>query len=102
MWKIIKNLWLGCALIAAASALLLYSDLDSRESEEDEAHAKTKRIAILQHASQEVLDDGREGMLAGLRARGWIQGENLEVKLFNAQGDMPTAHTMAAAMASGN
>ncbi|WP_269543083.1 ABC transporter substrate-binding protein [Cerasicoccus fimbriatus] len=102
MWKIIKNLWLGCALIAAASALLLYSDLDSRESEDDDAHAAIKRIAILQHASQAVLDDGREGMLAGLRARGWIQGENLEVKLFNAQGDMPTAHTMAAAMTSGN
>ncbi|WP_309396361.1 ABC transporter substrate-binding protein [Cerasicoccus maritimus] len=103
MLKILKNLWLGCALILAASALLLYSDLDSRESDEsDDGIRTTKRIAILQHASQEVLDDGREGMLAGLRKRGWIEGENLEVKVFNAQGDMPTAHTMASAMASGN
>ncbi|WP_309380400.1 ABC transporter substrate-binding protein [Cerasicoccus frondis] len=101
MLKIIKSLWLGCALIVAASALLLYSDLDSRESGDSDIGATTKRVAILQHASQEVLDDGRQGMLAGLRKRGWIEGENLEVKVFNAQGDMPTAHTMAAAMVGG-
>lgn len=103
MWKVIKNLWLGCALILAASALLLFSDRKSRESDDaDGANSQqTKRIAILQHASQEVLDQGREGVTAGLRQRGWVEGQNLEVKLFNAQGDMPTAQTMASAMAGG-
>lgn len=105
MWKVIKNLWLGCALILAASALLLFSDLGSREgaqSNRDGGDRSTKRIAILQHASQDVMDQGREGALAGLRQRGWVEGKNLEVKLFNAQGDMPTSQTMATAMASGN
>lgn len=41
-------------------------------------------------------------MIAGLAERGWVKGKNLELTLFNAEGDMPTAQTIAKAMVSGN
>lgn len=102
MWSIFKNVWLGVALIVAVSALLLYSDLESRKDAQDNEHKeRVMRVAILQHASQAVLDDGREGAIAGLRDQGWVEGQNLKIDVFNAQGDMPTAHNMATAIVGG-
>lgn len=60
------------------------------------------RMALLQHASQAILDDGREGMLAGLAERGWMKGKNLEVKLYNSEGDMPVAQAIAKEMVGGD
>ncbi|MFK5922984.1 MAG: ABC transporter substrate-binding protein [Verrucomicrobiota bacterium] len=96
-----KRLILGFALIGATSALLLLSDLGSRIKPESTEVKRVMRIALLQHASQTVLDDGREGMIAGLKARGWEEGKNLEIKFFNAQGDMPTAQAIATSMVAG-
>lgn len=99
-----RRLLLGLILIAATSGVLLLSDLDSRVRPAGPAPATsatahpTKRVALLQHASQTVLDQGRDGMIAGLAERGWVDGRNLELKLFNAEGDMPTAQTIAKAM----
>ncbi|MCF6314112.1 MAG: ABC transporter substrate-binding protein [Verrucomicrobiales bacterium] len=98
-----QRLILGFALIFATSALLLFSDLGSRiKPEAGVKSGRTMRVALLQHASQTVLDDGREGMIAGLKEQGWIEGENLEIKLFNAQGDMPTAQAIATTMVAGD
>jgi len=94
-------LGLGLGLIAAASALLLFSDLGSRAKLSPTA-SRTVSVAVLQQASQAVLDQGREGMLAGLEERGWVSGKNLRVKLFNAEGDMPTAQTIGREMANGS
>jgi ABC-type uncharacterized transport system substrate-binding protein len=54
-----------------------------------------KRIAILQHASTAVLDDGVRGVLDGLAERGYREGERLVVERFNAHGDMPTGTAIA-------
>lgn len=59
------------------------------------------RIAILQHSSIKNLDDGRDGALAGLAEQGWREGENLEIKRYNAEGDMAVAQTIAKAMVGG-
>jgi ABC-type uncharacterized transport system substrate-binding protein len=59
------------------------------------------RVAMLQHASQPVLDQGRMGVVAGLAERGWVDGRNLELKLYNAQGDMAVAQTIANEMVGG-
>jgi hypothetical protein len=99
-----RRLLLGFFLILATSGILLLSDLGSRESSKARAAKPSapKRVAILQHASQTVLDDGRQGMIEGLAERGWHVGRNLELTTFNAEGDMPTAQTIAKAMVSGN
>jgi len=99
----LRRLALGIFLIAAASALLLFSDLGSRVGKREPASSsqKTARLAVLQHASQSILDQGREGMMAGLAERGWMQGKNLEVKRYNAEGDMPVGQAIAKEMANG-
>ncbi|HRJ72628.1 MAG TPA: ABC transporter substrate-binding protein [Terrimicrobiaceae bacterium] len=104
MWETFRRLSLGLVLIAAASALLLVSDLGSRaKTEEASARSgkKTASVAVLQHASQAILDQGREGMAAGLAEQGWVLGKNLELKRYNAEGDMPVAQAIAREMANG-
>ncbi len=97
-----RHLALGLGLIFAASALLLFSDLGSRDKKATSSSpTRTVSVAILQQASQSILDQGREGMLAGLEEKGWMEGHNLRVKNFNAEGDMPTAQTIGREMANG-
>src|SRR5688572_3269920 len=110
MWSTFRRLILGIALIAAASALLLFSDLRSRAKSRTTAPNpspapapadRTVRIALLQHASQLVLDEGRAGMLAGLAENGWVVGRNVDLKYYNAEGDIAVAQTIAKEMAGG-
>lgn len=99
----IRRLALGLFLIAGASALLLFSDLGSRVNARKEARPDTqpaKRVAVLQHASQAVLDESREGLFAGLAERGWLEGKNLTVRRFNAEGDMTVAQAIGREMAN--
>lgn len=118
MFVLLKRLFLGLALIAATSALLLVSDLGSRQrdmsarsaaarsaegSQPDAPATKSRhaRVALLQQASQLVLDQGRAGMLQGLAEAGWVVGANLDLKYYNAEGDMPVAQAIAKEMVSG-
>lgn len=106
MSGIFRSLMLGITLIAATSALLLLSDLRSRVKPADAepapaAPVRKMSVALLQHASIKNLDDGRDGVLAGLAEQGWREGENLEVRRYNAEGDMAVAQTIAKAMVGG-
>jgi len=101
MLEIFRRLALGLGLIAAASALLLFSDLGSRAKTSSQS-SRMVSVAVLQQASQSILDQGREGMLSGLEERGWIPDKNLRVKTFNAEGDMPTSQTIGREMANGD
>lgn len=107
----LRRLALGISLIAAVSALLLVSDLGSRvkpappaghataSAAADPVPAKRHvNIAVLQHASQLVLDQGRAGMFAGLADRGWEKDRNYTLKYYNAEGDMATAQNIAKAI----
>lgn len=100
----LRRLALGLVLIAATSAVLLFSDLRSRVDPVAAApkSGRMLRVALLQHASQAILDQGREGMMAGMSARGWVAGKNFELKYYNAEGDMPTAQAIAKEMAGGH
>ena len=89
--RVVKRLFLGVLLIALASAALLLADLGRRAR----GPGKISRIAIVQHANTPVLDEGIEGLLAGLSERGFRDGENLTIQRFNAQGDMPTGIAIA-------
>lgn len=100
----LRRLSLGAMLLLAAAAVLLLSDLRSRKSASTpetaaaSAQGRTARVALLQHASQAVLDQGREGLLAGIREKGWIPGTNLDLQFFNAEGDIAVAQTIARQM----
>jgi ABC-type uncharacterized transport system substrate-binding protein len=56
---------------------------------------------VLQHASQAVLDESREGLFSGLAERGWLEGKNLVVRRFNAEGDMTVAQAIGREMVNG-
>jgi ABC-type uncharacterized transport system substrate-binding protein len=100
----LRRLSLGLLLIAATSAVLLLSDLGSRREAAARTRAEPGRqvsIALLQHASQTILDDGREGMVKGLSEMGWEQGRNARIKFFNAEGDGNVSQSIARQKAAG-
>lgn len=98
----LRRLLLGIFLIMAAAAVLLLSDLGSRvKTAVAPQPGRTMRVALLQHASQAILDQGREGMIKGLKEKGWEQGRNLDLKIYNAEGDNAVSQTIAKEMAGG-
>ena len=98
----LRRLLLGIFLIMAAAAVLLLSDLGSRvKTAAISKSGRSMRVALLQHASQAILDQGRAGMITGLKEKGWEQDRNLELKLYNAEGDNAVSQTIAKEMAGG-
>jgi ABC-type uncharacterized transport system substrate-binding protein len=103
MLEIIRRLALGLALIAGASALLLFSDLGSRvEASKVSKRDRAARIALAQPASQSVLDDGVRGIVDALASRGYVDGQTLALKKFNAEGDAGVSAAIAKEMANGD
>lgn len=98
----LRRLSLGIVLIAGASALLLFSDLGSRVGSRTESGPKTAvSVALLQHASQPVLEDGVRGVLDGLAEQGFVAGRNLSLRRYNAEADTAVSNTIAREMANG-
>lgn len=99
MWFIFKRLFLGFFLIALAASVLLFSDYYSRKKNRTDnnspAAQKVFKIAVLQHSSQAVLGDGVKGMLDALADKGFTDGQRIKLSRFNAEGDLPTANTIA-------
>jgi putative ABC transport system substrate-binding protein len=100
MLNAIKRLALGVSLIGLASAILLFSDRGHRTAAPSPQTAK--RIAIVQHATTAVLDDGVRGVLDGLAERGYRDGDKIVVQRFNAHGDMPTGIAIAKQVTGGD
>lgn len=53
------------------------------------------KIGITQIVEHPALDATREGFVAALESKGFKEGEKVEIDVQNAQGDMPTAQTIA-------
>jgi len=98
MLPVFKRMALGCSLILIASAVLLFSDLGQRKA----AGTRIPRLAIFQCASAAVLDDGVEGIKQALSQAGYVDGKNIELRLFNAENDMPTANAIAKQITDGS
>jgi ABC-type uncharacterized transport system substrate-binding protein len=93
----LKRCALGIFLIAFACGILLLSDLSQRTSKASGIH----QVAIFQHVSQPLLDEGVAGILAGLAESGFIDGKNIAVRRFNAENDIATANAIAREITSG-
>jgi ABC-type uncharacterized transport system substrate-binding protein len=94
----IKRLGVGFTLILLASGVLLATDRQRRPST---TGPRIYRVALMQHTSTALLDDGAAGVVDGLAARGFRQGDNLELTRFNPQGDAGTSGTMAREIVNG-
>lgn len=98
MGEVVKRLAPGVGAILLAAGVLLFSDLRSRRAPAE----PVTRIALLQHASQKMLDEEYSGVLAGLAEAGYVEGQNLRIQRFIAEGDLATANAMAREIVSGN
>lgn len=79
----------GKKLIAAAAVIIALGAAGC-ESKED-----VISIGINQFVVHEALDASRQGFLDVLKENGYIEGENIEIDYKNAQGEQPTALTIA-------
>lgn len=101
MKNLIKDLWLVITLITGASALLLLSDLEQRQgADENSGQIQFPSIAVMQVRSTPVLDNHVAGVLARLKELGCVAPDNHNIRLFNPQGDVATANTIAREIAN--
>lgn len=98
MWAAVKRLALGVGLIAAAAAVLLFSDWGRRRPRA----APVPSIALFQIASRPVMDECAAGVLAGLEKNGFVAGRTVTVQRFNAENDLPTANSVARTILAGS
>jgi len=91
---VLKRLTLGVLLIVLASSALLLSDLGRRTRK---AHS-IPHVALLQHASTMLLDEGTRGAIDELAERGFVEGKTIVIDQFNAHGDIAVGNSIAAEM----
>ncbi|MBH1941929.1 ABC transporter substrate-binding protein [Mobilitalea sibirica] len=60
------------------------------------------KIGVNQFVTHAALDASYEGFVDALKEAGYIDGENIKIDFQNAQGDQPTANTIATKLVNGN
>ncbi len=60
-----------------------------------------RQVAIVQHASTPVLDEGVKGMIEGLAESGFSDGGRISLRTYNAQGDLATGNAIARQVTTG-
>ena len=103
MFNAIRRIALGTAIVAAASVILLLSDLQHRERAARQALTKKRTWKIYFVQYNDVIDvkDAERGVLEGLRESGLENGRDYEIKILNAQGDMATVSALIDAAVTG-
>jgi ABC-type uncharacterized transport system substrate-binding protein len=98
-----RRIALALGVVAAASMILLLSDLQHRERAAARALATKHRWKIYFVQYNDVIDvkDAESGVFAGLRESGLEDGRDYEVKILNAQGDMATVSALVDAAVTG-
>jgi ABC-type uncharacterized transport system substrate-binding protein len=109
MLQVLRRLGLGIGLIAAASAILLVSDLKHRADSEAATVApststlgKTWLVALVQLNQTIDVEEAEEGVLAGIAGTGLTRDRDYRITKRNAHGDMATVNALVdAAVAEG-
>ena len=82
MWFALKRLTLGLTLIGLTSGLLLLSDWNRRIPRPQDL----PQLALIQHASQAVLDEGVQGMIQGLAEMGFKNENTITIQFSTRSG----------------
>jgi ABC-type uncharacterized transport system substrate-binding protein len=95
VWVAARRLALGTTLIVLASAVLLVSDRGRRVTTSPaERLGKTWQIAFVQFSVTSDVEESEEGVRAGLRGSGLVEGKDYRISVRNAQGDMATVSAL--------
>jgi len=86
------------AVLAVSALAVSLAGCDEEEAGIEEG--KVYKVGITQIVSHPALDSCAEGFKEALAERGFVEGENIEYDLQNAEGDMATASSIAQAFAS--
>jgi ABC-type uncharacterized transport system substrate-binding protein len=99
----LRRVAFGLTVIAAASAILLLSDLKHRRPLGGPAkpHARNWKLYFVQYIDVIDVEDAEAGVRAGLRESGLQEGRDYTIKVLNAQGDMATVSALIDASISG-
>jgi len=92
----IRRIALGIGVVAAASVILLLSDLQHREraARRAQTQKRTWKIFFVQYNDVIDVKEAEKGVLDGLSETGLKNGSDYEVKILNAQGDMATVSAL--------
>ncbi len=83
---VIGTLFLGGSVLTGCS---------SNNSKSESSSNKVVNIGISQLVEHPALDATRKGFIDGLSSKGFKDGEKIKIDFQNAQGDIPTAQTIA-------
>lgn len=97
---LIRHFGLGTVLIVAASAVLLFSD--ARRNPGQRSADGPKRVAVVNYVSVPTLEEGEAGVNEGLAEAGFVEGKNVTIKRYNAEGDRSTAIMIANEVVGGD
>jgi putative tryptophan/tyrosine transport system substrate-binding protein len=94
VWATFKKLGMGLGLILLFSSILLISDLGHRNAGSAAAVGRSAgagrsvKAAIVYFARDVGTDMCVQGLMDGLKASGFEQGKNLDVRIADSQGEM--------------
>lgn len=89
----IKQFGRPLLFLLGVSMVLLLSDLQNRKASTDKV-TKT-RIAVFRFNSNQILEETENGLLAKIRSSKEFENNLIEITRYCAEGDMPTANTIA-------
>lgn len=95
-----KKLSILMAGILSLSILSGCAKSQADTSNNSKENNKVVKIGISQIIEHPALDSSRQGFIDALKSKGYEDGKNIEIDFQNAQGDMPTAQTIAQNFAS--
>ncbi|HXE90026.1 MAG TPA: ABC transporter substrate-binding protein [Terriglobales bacterium] len=90
MALVLKRLSFGLVLLLLASAALLFSGSERRQ----DGTGRKWRLHVIQYNDVVDSNETKDGVLAGLRESGLVEGRDYELHFSNAQGDMATVSAL--------
>jgi putative ABC transport system substrate-binding protein len=78
------------AVLAAVAVLMVFSACGRRNGNDE-----VITIGVIQIIDHDALNSARQGFIDGLAEAGFVEGQNVQFNLFNAQGDPSNSRLMA-------
>ncbi len=92
----------GLVAVSTLGLILAACGNDEGTTGDNGSGEEVVKIGILQFMEHDSLSAAREGFVSELADNGYVEGENLELDVMNAQGDQSNLQSMSEQLASNN